>query len=75
MNHAFKKELLLGLVVLALLAALPLLSPGRVTLDFVIRLAALGVFATSLNILVGYGGWCLLVTPCFLAAALIPLAY
>jgi len=56
MNHAFKKELLLGLVVLALLAALPLLSPGRVTLDFVIRLAALGVFATSLNILVGYGG-------------------
>ena len=56
MNIAFKKELLFGLVVLALLAALPLLSPGRVTLDFVIRLAALGVFATSLNILVGYGG-------------------
>ena len=56
MNTAFKKELLFGLVVLALLAALPLLSPGRVTLDFVIRLAALGVFATSLNILVGYGG-------------------
>ena len=40
MNTAFKKELLFGLVVLALLAALPLLSPGRVTLDFVIRLAA-----------------------------------
>ena len=56
MNTAFKKELLFGLVVLALLTVLPLLSPGRVTLDFVIRLAALGVFATSLNILVGYGG-------------------
>jgi branched-chain amino acid transport system permease protein len=36
--------------------AIPFFSPGRVALDFVIRLAAFGLFATSLNILVGYGG-------------------
>jgi branched-chain amino acid transport system permease protein len=33
-----------------------LLTQSRVTLDFVIRLAAFGIFASSLNILVGYGG-------------------
>jgi branched-chain amino acid transport system permease protein len=41
---------------LALLVALPFLTQSRVALDFVIRLASLGIFATSLNILVGYGG-------------------
>ena len=38
------------------LSLLPLLTQSRVTLDFVIRLAAFGIFASSLNILVGYGG-------------------
>ena len=38
------------------MSVLPLLTQSRVTLDFVIRLAALGIFASSLNILVGYGG-------------------
>lgn len=38
------------------LSVLPLLIQSRVTLDFVIRLAAFGIFASSLNILVGYGG-------------------
>ncbi|MFY9138593.1 branched-chain amino acid ABC transporter permease [Zwartia sp.] len=52
----FNKELLLALAGLAILIAIPLFSPGRVALDFVIRLAAFGLFATSLNILVGYGG-------------------
>jgi branched-chain amino acid transport system permease protein len=52
----FNKELLLALAGLAILIAIPFFSPGRVALDFVIRLAAFGLFATSLNILVGYGG-------------------
>ena len=45
-----------ALGVLLVLSLLPLLTQSRVTLDFVIRLAALGIFASSLNILVGYGG-------------------
>ena len=58
MSHAtgFKKEFLIGLVALAILIAIPFFTSSRVTLDFVIRLAAFGIFATSLNILVGYGG-------------------
>ena len=44
------------LLALAILAVVPYLTSSRVVLDFVIRLAAFGVFATSLNILVGYGG-------------------
>ena len=54
--HAFTKEMALGAVVLALLLLIPILTPSRIALDFVIRLAALGIFATSLNMLVGYGG-------------------
>jgi branched-chain amino acid transport system permease protein len=45
-----------AMVVLLVLSLLPLLTQSRVTLDFVIRLAAFGIFASSLNILVGYGG-------------------
>lgn len=52
----FAKEVLWGVLVLAALVVLPLVSSSRVLLDFVIRLAAFGIFATSLNILVGYGG-------------------
>jgi len=52
----FNRELLLAVVGLAILIAIPFIFPSRVALDFVIRLAAFGLFATSLNILVGYGG-------------------
>lgn len=52
----FRKEVMWALLALAILAVIPFLSSSRVLLDFVIRLAAFGVFATSLNILVGYGG-------------------
>ena len=55
-STSFKKELLLSLLGLAILVAIPFFTSSRVTLDFVIRLAAFGIFATSLNILVGYGG-------------------
>lgn len=50
------KDVIWALLALAVLVILPLLVPSRLMMDFVIRLAALGVFATSLNILVGYGG-------------------
>ncbi len=53
---SFGLELAWGLVALALLAAVPFVTSSQITLDFVIRLAAFGIFATSLNILVGYGG-------------------
>jgi branched-chain amino acid transport system permease protein len=52
----FNKELFLALAGLAILIVIPFIFPSRVALDFVIRLAAFGLFATSLNILVGYGG-------------------
>ena len=55
-HSSFNKDLLIALAGLAILVAIPFFSPGRVALDFVIRLAAFGLFATSLNILVGYGG-------------------
>jgi branched-chain amino acid transport system permease protein len=67
----FNKELLLALAGLAILIVIPFIFPSRVALDFVIRLAAFGLFATSLNM----AGWCLLDTPCFLAAGLMPLVY
>lgn len=50
------KETVWALIGLAILVLIPLLVPSRLVMDFVIRLAAFGVLATSLNILVGYGG-------------------
>jgi len=55
-STTFAKEILWALLVLAALLAIPYLTASRVALDFVIRLAAFGIFATSLNILIGYGG-------------------
>lgn len=46
----------LALAAFTLLALLPVLHPSKALVDFVIRLAALGIFASSLNILIGYGG-------------------
>jgi branched-chain amino acid transport system permease protein len=53
---SFRKEALWAAIAVALLVAIPLITPSRLVMDFVIRLAAFGVFATSLNILIGYGG-------------------
>ena len=55
-SSTFRSDLLWALLALALLALFPAFSSSRVLLDYVIRLAAMGIFATSLNILVGYGG-------------------
>ncbi|MPN00429.1 hypothetical protein SDC9_147624 [bioreactor metagenome] len=47
---------MIALVALAVLAVIPLLSSSRALQDFIIRLAAFGILATSLNMLIGYGG-------------------
>jgi branched-chain amino acid transport system permease protein len=50
------RDLLLAVGALALLVVLPLVFPGKAFSDFVIRLSAFAIFATSLNLLIGYGG-------------------
>jgi branched-chain amino acid transport system permease protein len=49
-------EAALALAAFAVLALLPVVHPSKALVDFVIRMAALGIFASSLNILIGYGG-------------------
>ncbi len=55
-RSSFRRDLLLALAAFALLALLPVLFPSKFLSDFVIRLAAFAIFATSLNLLVGYAG-------------------
>ncbi|OKO78422.1 branched-chain amino acid ABC transporter permease [Bradyrhizobium sp. AS23.2] len=50
------RDVLIALIAFAVLACLPLLSGSKALLDFVIRCSAYGLFATSLNLLVGYTG-------------------
>jgi branched-chain amino acid transport system permease protein len=50
------REIAIGCLVIALLAAVPLLIPSKAFQDFVIRCASMALFATSLNLLVGYTG-------------------
>lgn len=54
--YTFRRDLLIGLIALAILVALPFILPSRVVLDFITRVAAYGIFATALNLLVGFGG-------------------
>jgi branched-chain amino acid transport system permease protein len=49
-------DVLIALVAFGVLAALPLFFGSKALLDFVIRCSAFGLFATSLNLLVGYTG-------------------
>lgn len=49
-------DTLVALAVFAVLAALPFVFPSKGFTDFIVRLAAFGIFATSLNLLVGYTG-------------------
>ena len=53
---ARSRDALIALVAFAILASLPFLFSSKALLDFVIRCAAFGLFATSLNLLVGYTG-------------------
>ena len=50
------RDSMIAFAALALLALLPMLFPGKAVSDFIIRLSAFAVFASSLNLLVGYGG-------------------
>lgn len=50
------RDTLWALFAILVLLAIPFLTSSRIALDFGIRLAAYGLLATSLNILVGYGG-------------------
>ena len=50
------RDVLIALVAFVVLALLPMLTGSKFLLDFVIRCAAYGLFATSLNLLVGYTG-------------------
>ena len=44
------------LTALAILAAIPLLSESRLLLDLIVHIAILGLFATAVNLLIGYTG-------------------
>jgi len=50
------RDILLGCLVVAVLAVLPGLIPSKAFQDFVIRWSSMALFATSLNLLVGYTG-------------------
>lgn len=50
------RDVLIALIAFAVLALLPALTSSKFLLDFVIRCASYGLFATSLNLLVGYTG-------------------
>jgi branched-chain amino acid transport system permease protein len=49
-------DVLIAVAAFAVLAALPFVFSSKALIDFVIRCAAFGLFATSLNLLVGYTG-------------------
>jgi branched-chain amino acid transport system permease protein len=49
-------EVAAGLLAFAVLAAVPMLTASHAVIDFIIRCSALALFATSLNLLVGYTG-------------------
>ena len=49
-------DVLIAVAAFAVLAMLPFLFSSKALLDFVIRCSAFGLFATSLNLLVGYTG-------------------
>jgi branched-chain amino acid transport system permease protein len=51
-----KRDVLIAAVALAVLLALPSVLPSRAFADFAIRAAGMALFATSLNLLVGYTG-------------------
>jgi branched-chain amino acid transport system permease protein len=55
-RSALLRDALIAAGALLLLAGLPLVLPGKAVSDFVIRLSAFAIFASSLNLLVGYGG-------------------
>ncbi|MEZ5852368.1 MAG: branched-chain amino acid ABC transporter permease [Hyphomicrobiaceae bacterium] len=53
---SLSRDIVIAIAAFAVLALLPYLFPSKGFTDFVVRLAAFGIFATSLNLLVGYAG-------------------
>lgn len=53
---SFSRDLMIGVAAIVLLLLLRFLWPSPALTDLVIRVAALGIFASSLNLLVGYTG-------------------
>lgn len=51
-----KRDTLIAVLALAVLLAVPYVLPSRAFADFAIRASAMALFATSLNLLVGYTG-------------------
>jgi branched-chain amino acid transport system permease protein len=56
MRHSLRCDITIGAIAITALVLLPLVWPSKALIDFVIRGASLGLFATSLNLLIGYGG-------------------
>ncbi len=56
MRPLLRRDLIIGAVALVVLVLVPFVWPSKALIDFVIRGASLGLFATSLNLLIGYGG-------------------
>jgi branched-chain amino acid transport system permease protein len=56
MQHSLRRDITIGAIAITALVLLPLVWPSKALIDFVIRGASLGLFATSLNLLIGYGG-------------------
>ena len=52
----FARDVLIAVIVLVVLLLLPLVWPSKMINDLVIRVSAFALFATSLNLLVGYTG-------------------
>ena len=55
-GRSLRLDLIAAALALLVLASVPFVVGGTRLPDFVIRCAAFGLFATSLNLLVGYGG-------------------
>jgi branched-chain amino acid transport system permease protein len=55
-HTSLRRDATIALVGLTALLILPFLWESSALVDFVIRIAALGLFATSLNLLIGYAG-------------------
>ena len=55
-RHTAARETAFALLVLAVLWVIPLVIPNAAFTDLIIRLSAMGLFATSLNLLVGTTG-------------------
>lgn len=52
----FTRDLLIAAGALAIILVLPMMWPSKAFSDFIIRVSAFALFATSLNLLVGYTG-------------------